>query len=129
MNCISVRKILVFSLILVFSAAVSEAQSFDRPSSPKQHKSVSKKPAGKKKDKIFGSRSVKRIQKKQDAKDKKLKKDYEDFVKANKKRSIEIQTPAVKERMKQNVKDADSKYKAKKKKAASSTKKARQKYR
>ena len=80
---------------------------------------------------LFGRgepKAAKKARKKQEAKDKKLKKDYKDFVKNNQKRSIEIQTPVVQERMKQNVKDADSKYKSKKKNNASRTKKAGRKY-
>lgn len=69
-----------------------------------------------------------KAKKKQEAKEKKKKKDYAEYVKGNQKRSIEIQTPEVQERMKQNVKDANSKYKARKKSNANRTKKAGRKY-
>lgn len=73
-------------------------------------------------------KAAKKARKKQEAKKKQQKKDYADFVKANQKRSVEIQTPEVQERMKQNLKDADSKYKNKKKVNTSRTKKAGKKY-
>jgi hypothetical protein len=116
--------------MLIFALSVSEAQSFNRPSPPRQQKSVSKKPLNKsrKEKKITGSRSVRKAIKKQSANDKRLKKEYEQFVKNNQKRSLEIQTPEVRERMKQNVKDANSRYKAKKKKNSSKTRQAAKKY-
>lgn len=69
-----------------------------------------------------------RAKKKQEAKKKKEKKDYANYVKENQKRSIEIQTPEVQERMKQNVKDANSRYKTKKKTNINRTRKTGRKY-
>jgi hypothetical protein len=115
-------------MIFSFSAALCQAQSFEKPVT-KLTRNVSKKTVKQKKDRYYGSKSVLRAQKKQAAKDRKLKKDYEDFVKANQQRSIEIQTPIVKERMKQNIKNADASYKAKKKHNSSRTKNAGKKYR
>jgi hypothetical protein len=66
---------------------------------------------------------------KQQKKDRQLKKDYEKFVENNQKRSIEIQTPKVQERMRQNLKNSNANYKAKKKSNAARTKKAGRKYR
>jgi DNA repair exonuclease SbcCD nuclease subunit len=129
MNNLSIKRILIFSMVLILATVVCDSQSFDRPNAPRQQRSVSKKPIKQKKDKITGSRSVKKVQKKQSAKEKKLDKDYEKYVKENRERAIEIQTPEVKERMKQNFRDADARYKAKKKKTASSTRKAGKKYR
>jgi DNA repair exonuclease SbcCD nuclease subunit len=129
MNNLSIKRILIFSMVLILATVVCDSQSFDRPNAPRQQRSVSKKPIKQKKDKITGSRSVKKVQKKQSAKEKKLDKDYEKYVKENRERAIEIQTPEVKERMKQNFRDADARYKAKKKKTVSSTRKAEKKYR
>jgi hypothetical protein len=92
-------------------------------------RNVSKNKVKQKKDRYYGPKSVKRTQKKQAANDRKLRKDYEGFVKSNQKRSIEIQTPEVKERMKQNIKNADASYKAKKKHNSYRTKQAGKKYR
>jgi hypothetical protein len=129
MNYLSVKRFLIFSLIFSFSVTVCEAQSFNRPSAPKQQKTASKGPLKSKKVKVKGPKSVEKAKKKQAAKDKKLKKDYEKLVLENKKRAIEIQTPEVKKRMKQNVKDSDARYKAHKKNNSSGSKKAGMKYR
>ena len=124
----SFKKILLFLMIFSFSTALCAAQSFDKPVT-KLTRNVSKKSVKQKKDRYYGSKSVKRTQKKQAANDRKLKKDYEDFVKSNQQRSIEIQTPEVKERMKQNIRNADASYKAKKKHNSNRTKNAAKKYR
>jgi hypothetical protein len=128
MNRLTFIKILLFSMIFSFSATLCEAQSFDKPVT-KLTRNVSKKSVKQKKDRYYGPKSVKRTQKKQAANDRKLKKDYEDFVKSNQQRSIEIQTPEVKERMKQNFRNADASYKAKKKHNSGRTKNAGKKYR
>ena len=73
-------------------------------------------------------KAARKARKKQEAKEKKQDKEYENFVRNNQKRSIEIQTPEVQERMKQNVKDANAKYKARKKTNASRSKKTGRKY-
>lgn len=127
MNNLSIKKILLFSLILFFPAALCEAQSFEKPVTSLT-RNVSKKTIKQKKDRYYGPKSVKRTQEKQAANDRRLRKEYEEFVKANQKRSIEIQTPEVKERMKQNIKNADASYKAKKKHNSSRTKYAGKKY-
>ena len=81
-----------------------------------------------KKAKVRKPMSVKRAQKLQAKKGKKLKRDSEKFIKENRERSLEIQAPEVRERMKQNVKDANTRYKNKKKTSTSRTKKAGRKY-
>jgi hypothetical protein len=130
MNRLSFKKFLVFTLIFSFAIAVCEAQSFDRPRAPRQQKRTSHKgPIKSKTVKIKGSKSVEKAKNKQAANEKKLKKDYAKFVAENKKHALSIQTSTVKSRMKQNVKDANSSYKAKKKRNTSGTKTGRRKYR
>ena len=128
MNSLSFKKILIFTLFFSFSAAICEAQSFDKPVT-KLDRNVSKRTIRQKKDKYHGPKSVKRAQNKQAAKDRKLKKDYKKFVKENQQRSFEIQTPEVKERMKQNKKNVNASYKAKKKNNSYRTRNAGKKYR
>jgi hypothetical protein len=79
--------------------------------------------------KVKESRTVNKAKKKQEANDQKLKKDYTESVKHSQKRTIDIQTPEVQARMKQNKKDSAIRDKVKKKKAKRSTKKAGKKYR
>lgn len=114
---------------MCLAASVCDAQSFDRPPRPKQQKHVTKKPLNKKETKITGSRTVVKAQKKQAANDKRLKKEYAQYVEENRKRSFEIQTPEVRERMKQNVKDADKRAKEKRKAIAAANRKSARKYR
>lgn len=74
------------------------------------------------------SPSVVRAKKKQEANLRKLDKEFEDYVKQNRKRAVEIQSPEVRERMIDNRKEADLKYKAKKKRLNKAAKKIRKKY-
>ncbi len=128
MNFLLIKRIIIFSLIISFSPGICNAQSFDKPAT-KLTRNVSKNKVKQKKDRYYGPKSVKRKQMEQAANDRRLKKDYEKFVKSNQQRSIEIQTPEVKERMKQNVKNADASYKAKKKHNSNRSKQAGRKYR
>lgn len=73
--------------------------------------------------------SIVRAKKKQEANQKKLKKEYEASVRQNRKRSLEIQSPEVRDRMLENRKEADSRYKTKKKSIDKSSKKKGRKYR
>jgi hypothetical protein len=73
------------------------------------------------------SPSVERAKKKQAANKKKLDKEYKEFVKKSRKHAVEIQSPEVKARMLENQKEADLKYKEKKKNRAESSKKTRRK--
>lgn len=129
MNILSIRKILVLSLIFSFPVTVCEARSSDRSVTPGLLKSVPAMPQSKKKGKVARPKSASRVQKEADKKEKQQEKNYAKFVKENQKRSIEIQTPEVKERMKENVKNANANYKAKKKNNAARSKKAGKKYR
>ena len=108
---------------------VCQAQSFNRPPAPSQQKGSSNKgPLKHKTVKVKGPRAVEKSKKDQVAKQSKLKKDYGKYVKENQKRSIEIQSPEVKARMKQNIKDADANNKAKHKNSATRTRRAGKKY-
>jgi hypothetical protein len=75
------------------------------------------------------ARNPGKAKRQQDKKLRKQKRDYGKFVEGSRKRSIEIQTPEVQERMKQNNKNADANYKIKKKKTAAKSRKAGRKYR
>lgn len=74
-------------------------------------------------------RSVKKAQKKQDAKEADKKKSIKNSSKEAQKRSYEIQTPEVQARMKQNKKDIVARDKARKKNNKAGTKKGAKKYR
>jgi hypothetical protein len=130
MNNLPFKRFITSLLVLVFAIPVCQAQSFDRPPAPRQQKSSSHKgPLKHKTVKVKGPRAVEKSKKEQEAKQGKLKKDYGKYVKKNQKRSIEIQSPEVKARMKQNIKDADASYKTKRKNSAARTRRAGRKYR
>ena len=130
MSKLSATKFFVFTVILSFSISLCEAQNVKRPSSPNPNKGLNAKPSGNNKpQKVQAPVSIEKANKKANLKVKKQKKDFAKYVKENQKRSIEIQTPEVKARMKQNIKDSDANYKAKKKKSTSGTRSAGRKYR
>jgi hypothetical protein len=125
----SLKKIMIFSLTISFSLIVGEARSFERPSVPKQQKSISRKPGKQKKVKVIGPKSAHKVQKEQDAKEREKKKDSRKAVKEFQNHALEIQSPEVRERIKQNRKNSDANYKTKKKNNASRTKNAGKRYR
>jgi hypothetical protein len=130
MSKLSATRFIVFIIILSFSITICEAQSSKMPTSTKPGNGLMAKPSGKKKaTNAKGPVSVKKVKKKADAKINKRKKDFVKYVKENQKRSVEIQTPEVQARMKQNVKDANANYKAKKKRNTTRTRSAGRKYR
>jgi hypothetical protein len=130
MNNLSLKKIFIPVLIISLAMPVCQAQSFDRPSAPRQQRSLSHKgPLKHKTVKVKGPKAAEKSKKDQEAKQSKIKKDYGKYVKENQKRSIEIQTPEVEARMKQNIKDADTNYKTKHKNSATRTRRAGKKYR
>jgi len=125
MKNLSVKKLLLFFLILTFTLGTGNAQIF--------HKNPEKQLFGKsgssrKGIKVKEPRSVLRAKKKQEANKRRLDKEYEKSVKQSQKRTVEIQTPEVQERMKQNKKDSALRDKEKKKKVKSGSKRAGKKY-
>ena len=129
MNNLTVKRIFIILFILTVAVGSADSQIFRKNASRKAEKdlfgtSLSKKKAPKVKE----PRSVTRAKKKQEAKKRKLDKDYAKFIKKSQKRTIDIQTPEVQERMKQDKKDTAARDKEKKKKIRSSTRKAGEKY-
>jgi hypothetical protein len=130
MSKLSATKFIVFAIILSFFVTVCEAQSYNKPPMVKPGSGLPSKSSAKKKTiNIKGPVSVKNAKKKAVIKDEERKKEGAKYVKENQKRSIKIQTPEVKARMKQNIKDTDSNYKVKHKNSAHRTRKAGKKYR
>jgi hypothetical protein len=118
------RAVFVFFILLTISGQ-GNSQIF--------HKDPEKKLFGKthintKEAKVKQPRSVMRAKRKQEANEAKQKKEYEKSVKRSQKRTVDIQTPEVQDRMKQNKKDYTTRDKGKHKKLKSERKKARKKY-
>ena len=125
MNNLSGRKF--FFLIFIFSLSIGacNAQLF--------HKNPEKKLFGnthlnRKEAKVKEPRSVIKAKKKQEANDRKLKKNYEKSIRRSQKRTLDIQTPEVQARMKQNKKESAVRDKKKMKKVKKGSKRAEKKY-
>jgi hypothetical protein len=129
MNNLSMKKIFLFGFILSLTICSCNAHIFHKNASRKTEKRLFGKSLSNKKEiKVREPRSVLKAKKKQEANKRKLKSDYEKSVKRSKKRTLEIQTPEVQSRMKQNQKNSATRDKAKKKKVKTNSKKAEKKY-
>jgi hypothetical protein len=125
MNKLIIKRVLFTFFILLIISGQGNAQIF--------HKDPEKQLFGKthlkkKEVKVRQPRSVLRAKRKQEANERKLKKDYEKSVIKSQKRTVEIQSPDVQDRMKQNKKDITARDKGKHKKLKSGNKEARKKY-
>jgi hypothetical protein len=129
MNKLYTKRLFLVLFILAVAVCQGNSQIFKRNASRKAEKELFGKSLSKKKaPKVKEPRSVSKAKKKQEKKERKLDKDYAKSVKRSQKRTIDIQTPEVQERMKQDKKNAAARDKEKKKKARSSTKNAGKKY-
>jgi len=122
------KRVFIIFLILFCTVSLCEAQRYKR-SVRNPERELFKKSLNNKTVKYRESPSIVRAKKKQAANEKKLDKEYEAYVKESRKRSVEIQSPEVKARMLENRKEADSKYKEKKKNRTERSKKIARKYR
>ena len=125
MNNLSFRKCIFFVLLFSLAIGSCNAQIF--------HKNPEKQLLGKshrsrKEPKVKEPRKVLKAKKKQEANDRKLKKDSEKSVKRSQKRTVDIQTPEVQARMKKNKKDVIIRDKDNKKKVKDGSKRAGKKY-
>ncbi len=129
MNNLSMKRLFFFIFILYMAISSCNAQIFHKNVSRKAEKGLfGKSPGNKKEVRINEHGAVLSAKKKQEANDRKLKKDYAKSVKKSQKRTIDIQTPEVQARMKQNKKNTEANNKTKKKKFHSGTRKAGKKY-
>jgi len=118
------RKFSLLVLILLLAMNSGKAQIFHK----NPEKALFGKSIGTKQVKVKEPRKVAKAKRKQEAKDKKLKKEYQKSVRKSRKRTVDIQSPDVQKRMKQDKKNISEREKAKKKNKKTGTKKARKKY-
>ena len=120
-----------FLILFILSVAVASGNSqiLQKNMSQKADNGLATKSASKKKRPgVNAPGNVPLSKKKQEANDRKLKKDYEKSIKLSQKRTIDIQTPEVRARMKQNKKETAARERVKKRKNNKSTRKAGKKY-
>jgi hypothetical protein len=127
MKILSARRFFTLSVILIIVLSTGAAQENKRYVRNPE-KNLFGKSLNTKKARVKESPGVVRAKKKQAAAKKKEDKEYAAYVKRNREHSLKIQSPEVRNRMKENRKATDSNYKLKKKKAGDNTKKAGKKY-
>ncbi len=119
----------VLFLVFIFINSPCEAYASDIILKRDPEKALFGRALNKKKaKKVKESRKVVKAKKEQEARLKERKKEYAESVKASRKRSYEIQSPEVKERMNQNEKDTALMEKAKQKRIKKGSKTAAKKY-
>ena len=129
MNNLSMRKFFLFLFITLFIVGTCNAQIFRKNVARRAERGLFRKSSVKNKEiKVKEPRAVIKAKKKQEANERKLKREYEKSVKKSQKRSYEIQTPEVQARMKQNKKDAAVRDKTRRRQVKASSKKAGRKY-
>ncbi len=125
-----IKRILFFSLVCLCTFTVCEGQSFRKSNSSNPERALFGKSLNKRRPvKIKEPRSVTRAKNKQEANERKLDKEYSEYVKKSRDRALEIQTPEVRERMINNREESDNRYQIKKKKISEDSKKTRKKFR
>jgi hypothetical protein len=133
-----VKRLIGFLPLILILLLVSEAESYGQSGkTAKQYTTGgkssikgNKKPAkvSTTNTKVKEPKAVVRAKKEQEKKQKKLKRDYDKSIEAGKKRQVEIQSPDVQARMKQNKKDDALRDKNRKKSVKLGTSDARKKY-
>jgi hypothetical protein len=127
MKNLPVKKLFLLLMIISLTISVCEGQKYKR-SMRNPEREIFQKSLNNKSVKYKEAPSIVRAKKKQAKNEKKLDKEYEAYVKNQKKRALKIQSPEVQARMINNRKEADSKYKEKKKRNKQNEKKAGNKY-
>lgn len=122
-----VKKLILFFMILSFMVSACEAQRYKR-SIRNPERQLFGKSLNTKNVKYREAPSIVRAKRKQAANQEKLKKEYNAAVKENRKHAMKIQSPEVKTRMLDNRKEADSRYKEKKKNMNNNSRRAGKKY-
>jgi GTP cyclohydrolase III len=127
MNFLTRLKIFVFLLSFIMMAAVCEAQQPGPVVRVPQEKMMDRAPKKTNNRKVKKNTPAK-SKKQAEAKKRKQGKEYAQAVKENRKHALEIQTPEVRERMKYNRKEANSKAALKRRKISGNSRKADRKY-
>jgi hypothetical protein len=127
MKNFKVKKLILFFMILSFTVSACEAQRYKR-SMRNPERDLFGKSLNTKTVKYKEAPSIMRAKRKQAANREKVKKEYKATVKENRKHAVKIQSPEVKTRMLANRKEADSRYKEKKKNMSENSRRTGRKY-
>lgn len=128
MRDLSLKKLFFLLLVLIFSVSVCEAQKYKR-SIRNPERALFGRTLGTKEVKYRESPSVVRAKRKQAANQEKLKKEQKAFMNESRKRAVKIQSPEVQDRMIENRKESDLRYREKVKKLKKNSGKTARKYR
>jgi hypothetical protein len=124
-----IRKLFVVMFILSLGILTCNAQILQKKTPRRVEKALFRKSDSNKKEvKVKEPRAVVKAKKKQEANLKKHKDDYDKSVERSKKRTIDIQSPEVQKRMKQDKKATAKREKIKRKNFRANSKKAGKKY-
>lgn len=127
MRTISVKLSFLLILALISALQVCEAQP-NKKYVRNPEKALFGKSLHTRDKKIREPRSVVKAKKKQEKAAKKKDKEYAAYVKKNRKHSLEIQSPEVRSRITNNMKQSENNYVLKKKKESRNSRKAGKKY-
>ncbi len=117
-------------VFLVWPVMVCEGQTFRPDFSSRPDRAIFGKSLKRKKPvTVKEPRAVTRARKKQEENEKKQDREYEEFVRNNRNRSLEIQEQEVRDRMISNRAESDYRYKVKKKRISEGNRKTGRKYR
>jgi hypothetical protein len=126
---INMRKLFLIVFFLYLGIGQGNTQVFQKSGLKNADRGLFHKSSLRKKEaKVKEPRSVIRAKKKQEAKDRKTDRETKKYIKWSRKRAIDIQTPEVQDRMKQDRKDIESRNREKRKMVKEDSKKAGRKY-
>jgi len=130
MNHSLIRIFFVLTILMSGQVFVCNGQTFRQNYSSRPDRALFGKSLDRKKQaKVKEPRAVTKARKKQEENERKQDREYDEYVKNSRKRSLEIQTPEVRERMMANRAESDERYKARRKKVAMENRKTGNKYR
>ena len=128
MRSIGLKHLVLIVIVLFTASTLVEGQQTSRGRNPEKSLFGKSRKIKTNTVKVKEPKKVVKAKKDQEKKQEQLKKDYNNYVEESKKSAYDIQSPAVKERMKQNQKDISDREKSKKKGRANATRSGARKY-
>lgn len=130
MNIRYFRILVLLGILIIGPVIVCEGQNFRQNYSSRPDRALFGKSLNRKKQaRVKEPRPVVKARKKQEENERRQDREYEEFVRNNRNRSLEIQEPEVRDRMIANRAESDYRYKIRKKKLSEANRKTGRKYR